>query len=140
MDKIEIKIIKNNWDYPINCKCIQIIINGKSLIDFIKEYESKFDKTIAGGYAEILNSDLDKQVLLGGKDNVWSNVLCCECGELGCWPFQIKVKKKKYSYSWYSFRQPHRMKDSPSGYWDYGSFGPFEFELNNYETEIKKIT
>jgi hypothetical protein len=140
MDKIEINIIDSNWDYLPNGKCAQIIINDKPLIDYLKDFENKFDPKIAGRYAEMLKSDLDIQALLVIKDNVWIDVLCCDCGTPGCWPFQIKVKKKESSYSWYAFRQPHRLKDSAGGYWDYTSFEPFEFESNKYEVKIKKIT
>jgi len=79
MDKIKINIIKNNWELPPDGKCVQIIINDKPFIDYLKGFESQFDSKIAGKYVEILKSDLDAEALLGFKSNDWIDVLCCEC-------------------------------------------------------------
>ena len=60
-------------------------------------------------------------------------VLACDCGEVGCWPLVASVVETSQGYRWESFRQPYRPKR------DYSAFGPFEFERQHYEGEIRGL-
>jgi hypothetical protein len=58
-------------------------------------------------------------------------LLGCECGEWGCWPLTARVEIGDGVVRWTGFRQGHRD-------WDLSALGPFEFELEQYMTALRR--
>ncbi len=115
---------------------VRIEINGRSLIDLLKEYETPFAQkeghpSIAGGY-----SWMEIQMFINSISSMQKDIhtiLTCECGEEGCWPMEINIKVNTSNVIWNNFAQPHRKA------WTYTQFGAFVFKKGQYQTELNKL-
>jgi hypothetical protein len=67
----------------------------------------------------------------GGPHGLEVALLACDCGEPGCWDFVAAVKVNEDTVLWSEFAQVHRPQ------WDYGGFGPFEFDRMEYEAALR---
>ncbi len=61
-------------------------------------------------------------------------VLACECGELACWPMLTRITLTGDLVVWDRFQQPYR----PTR--DYGTFGPFLFDRDQYDSAVRTLT
>jgi hypothetical protein len=145
----EIKFYMNKLDFEISEDVIndygsfstQIMIDGKNLIDLLKDYELPFAKkegsaSIAGAY-----DGLEPQVLFANLTNsevYKSAILECDCGFPGCWTFMTKVIEKQDTIIWTDFEQIHRREDS-SNFWDYSGFKDFEFNRSEYYKKLNEL-
>jgi hypothetical protein len=68
-----------------------------------------------------------------GRSGSKPPLLGCQCGEWGCWPLLARIRAVADSVIWDQFEQPHR----PSR--DYGAFGPFTFERQQYERALDAL-
>jgi hypothetical protein len=129
---------------------IQIRIDGSCLQDIVRDYEMPFalregHPDIAGGYLGLDSSVCDHRAFFGEVDRDYGDesdktlLMECACGCPGCWPLVARITVTDTSVIWSDFEQPHRGPDSAGGHWDYSSFGPFEFELEEYSREFAKI-
>jgi hypothetical protein len=122
-----------------------ILVNGRELIDILHEYELPLaaregSPTIAGGYMGLSPEDVlpPSRHFLGDPTHDWYRagekvqVLECECGEPGCWPFLVKITAGEDTVVWSDFEQPHRRQDHPNGEWSYEGLGPFIFAREQY--------
>jgi hypothetical protein len=119
-------------DYEVN-----FYIDGRSFIEMVKEFESPFADDLAGQY-RISVYEGTKDVLLGrlgeyGEENDKTELLICTCGCSGCWPLATRIRIEENRALWDRFEQPHRKN------WDYSGFGPFVFDLDEYNREIQKL-
>ncbi len=117
----------------------QIFIDGKNLIEMLKDYELPFAKkegceNIAGAYAGIP----PKKLYTNLTDCKKSGILECECGLEGCWTFRVKIIEKEDCIIWTDFEQIHRSKNSDN-YWDYSNFNNLRFEKNEYFNKLKVL-
>jgi hypothetical protein len=60
-------------------------------------------------------------------------LLGCNCAVAGCWPLEARVTIDAHTVTWTSFCQPFRPER------DYSDFGPFSFDLREYETAIAEL-
>jgi hypothetical protein len=58
---------------------------------------------------------------------------CSDCGEWGCCPLTAELVVADGNVTWHWFMKPHRPDR------DYGGFGPFVFELAEYEDAVAAI-
>jgi hypothetical protein len=118
-------------------------VDGVMLTTLVEQFESSHGLTDpAGGYGGLIPAffrygPLD-QYFLGTSETLASRpgrifVLGCECGEVGCWPLTCLVNTEDSKITWQSFEQPHR----PAR--DYSSFGPFAFDLAQYQEALRTL-
>ena len=138
MDQIKFRIDtkkEENLEYPI----VTILINEVDLIEKLKVFEKSFAEeegsdTLAGAY-EGLPVSILYNYLISYKERERISVLGCTCGFEGCWPMKVKITETNEKMIWSDFEQPHRNKESHH-YWDYTSFGKFEFEKKEYQEQL----
>jgi hypothetical protein len=118
-------------------------VDGVMLTTLAEQFEYSHGLTDpAGGYGGLIPEffrygPLDRYFL--GKSGTLAStpgrifVLGCQCGEVGCWPLTCLVSAADSKITWQSFEQPHR----PAR--DYSSFGPFVFELEQYEEALHSL-
>lgn len=145
MDKLEFKIEQKESD-DRKIPAVNIFINGKNLIEMLKEYELPFatkegSPDIAGGYAGMYPKDFLYWYLTAAwlGDGVHSILTCAGCGEVGCWPMMVTVTEDNDKVKWSNFHQPHRGPESKASFWDFSNFPSFEFSKENYQTELNKL-
>ena len=118
-----------------------VLIDGEPLLERVKAFEMPLarresDGNLAGAYDPALLAG--REELMGekcGGCGVPENsvaLLGCDCGWPDCWPLAVRIEITGDSVRWSGFQQPFRD-------WDYSGFGPFEFELAQYEGELAKL-
>ncbi|WP_298895046.1 hypothetical protein [uncultured Psychroserpens sp.] len=146
MNKLQIKVLVTKKD-GLNKSVAKIIIDGTDLIELLVEFEKPLAKKegspdIAGQYEGLSPSTLYKNLLnapdnSNSQDNK-SDILDCECGVWGCWSFMTRIETINNKIIWTDFEQLHRGKKSYN-HWDYSKFGPFEFNLSEYNYQLDKL-
>ncbi|WP_111710339.1 hypothetical protein [Lutibacter citreus] len=146
MNKLNFEIRKDVINDNYTTFSTQIIIDGRNLIDSLKDYEltlvEKGSENIAGAY-----DGLDPNVLFANLTNSEdeqnseedkSDILDCDCGARGCWTFMINVIEKQDTVIWTGFEQIHMSKNS-TNFWDYSDFKDFEFNKNEYFKKLNEL-
>lgn len=108
------------------------MVNGRSLIDYVKEIEAEYNSGLAGLYDGIRPDRLLKglkNAAPGGE----SYILECDCGVPGCWPVVMYIMQTENSYIWKNFRHDHRDE------WDYSNMPIFEFDREQYEKALDTL-
>jgi len=120
--------------------CIVPFIDDHDLVELVTEFEEARGYEPAGGYDGIVPAHYAFGPLppyyLGRPDGASRReifVLGCSCGELGCWPLEVRVDLRRDTVVWSAFRQPHRPDRS------YDGFGPFTFDRRRYEAVVVDI-
>ncbi len=145
MDLIRFEIERTEYPAWGPVDAVGIFINGRDLVDLTREIEiPSADRAgnphLAGDYAWLPAKTIfpPSRRLMGEPD--WrydtggggiSVLGCGGCGDVGCWPLQVRIEVRDDVVRWNGFRQPHR-----SG-WDYSGMGPFVFDREAYETALK---
>jgi|SRR5690606_7583408 len=144
MNKIEFKIEKkNNRDWEAEYEAVRILIDGKDLIDRLREFEKPFAKKensdVAGSYEGMPPQNLYENLT---EEPIYENnkiaILECTCGCEGCWDFLIEVKENENIITWTNFENNHRGRESHN-FWDYSSFKDLKFDKKEYQQNIKKL-
>jgi hypothetical protein len=128
---------------------VSIFVNGRNLIDILKAVEMPFAQRegspdIAGGYAGLRPEEifLPSRRLLGEPEACSSDekaaVLGCECGEMDCWPFPVRIAVRDDVVIWSDFEQPHRRGHFVDRPWSYEQLRPFLFDRARYMAELEK--
>jgi hypothetical protein len=150
MNKFEVQIEKSLSDSRTGFNEIHLLIDDKDFIEILRVFEKPFAELegysdLAGNYAWLRAEYTPPEHFLGygekdyGEDCDKVGLLECVCGCEYCWPFAARITVSDESVIWSDFEQPHRLTDSPSGYWDYSKLGPFMFSLQEYQQELSKI-
>ena len=116
-------------------EAVHILIDGRDLIDILREIEgpqasADGQPDIAGTYDGLFPEqwrDLPEQY---GDGRV--AVLGCVCGEVGCWPFRVRIAKRANEVTWGDFQQPNRS-------WSYESLGSFSFDRVRYDRAVQSV-
>jgi hypothetical protein len=133
-----------------------ISINGRSLLDMIREVEAPFataegSPRRAGSY-RALPADvafLPSRHLLDDVEPIYSDagwtgevakpaVLICVCGEPGCNPLCVRIDVQEDVVVWHDFQQPHRVGEGQTSAWSYQQIGPFTFQRRAYERALRR--
>jgi hypothetical protein len=116
-------------------------VDGISLIDLVRVYESARGFDVPGGYDGLIIDHFrfgDLRTYLSGRSDVWPGsgraaLLGCNCGDVGCWPLFARVRETDSYVIWDRFEQPHR-KDR-----DYSGFEPFLFDRQGYRDALDRL-
>jgi hypothetical protein len=122
-------------------RAVTILINGRNLIPMVRKHEQPMAKAeghpnLAGSYAprsvEEFKKDHTEVVAETHYKPKLSLYACRDCGEVGCWPLEVKITIEGDQVIWQDFEQPHRPEK-----WDYKTLGPFRFETKAYQQALK---
>jgi hypothetical protein len=129
-------------DGPVDA--VDIFVNGRNLVETLREVELPFatregKPDLAGKYVGLRPADvfLPSPRLLGEPKMYHDDpegkiaVLGCECGDVGCWPFRVRIKLREDVVIWDGFEQPHR----PA--WRYDKMRPFVFDRGQYFSALE---
>ncbi|GAA5084953.1 hypothetical protein [Nocardia iowensis] len=61
-------------------------------------------------------------------------LLVCECGAWGDWPLLAEIVVSDSLVIWDRIEQPYRPER------DYGAFGPFRFDRNQYDDALRDLS
>jgi len=117
-------------------------IDGQPLTELIEAYEKARQYEPAGSYGGLIPQyfkygPLDRYFMgeVQAKDR-WANgiwLLGCDCGEVGCWPLECRVRRDGEMITWEAFSQPYRQDR------DYSEFGPFVFHVDQYRNTVNDL-
>jgi hypothetical protein len=126
---------------------VDIFVNGRNLVQILREVELPFatregKPDLAGSYVGLRPAEvfLPSSRLLSGEPMAFGDhddpedktaVLGCSCGEVGCWPFLVRIKLREDVVVWDGFEQPHR----PA--WRYDDLRPFVFDRRQYFSALE---
>ena len=146
MDVIQLKVEPSQEaDYSV----LNIYVNQQPFIEWVKSYEMQFEPDIAGGYEGLDIEDfIDLEAHFLGRlteDDRFNmegkiQLLGCNCGIPGCWPFLVKITVHEDTIAWSDYEQPYRSEDSAGGHWNYSRLAPLEFDRQQYEEELQHLT
>lgn len=119
-------------------------IDDVALTELVGAFERQQHFDPSGGYSGIIPQwfkygPLDRYFLADFQDDSYFieiggvYFLECDCGGAGCWPLQGNIRVNGSSVIWEKFRQPHRPQ------WNYSSFGPFVFDLEQYREAVATL-
>ena len=124
-------------------KVVEIYIDGKKLIDTIREIEYPYMKEEGllddpdGDYGHVSPSSLYNDLTWVVDKNGYADdflgvyLFCCaDCGEEGCWSVTLHVKKDDQYVYWHDFQHEHR-------HWVYNL--TYKFEKEAYEKALQKL-
>ncbi|HWI51287.1 MAG TPA: hypothetical protein VNT01_04020 [Symbiobacteriaceae bacterium] len=136
MDRLTLQVVQLTLEgYSQKNDFVNVIVNGRNMVDIIKEVELPFAGDLAGDYHQLTPAYFLQELKRGSP--VW--ILGCPCGEPGCWPLQVSVGVTDSTVVWSRFEQPYRSSREPGNeYWDYGNLG-FTFDRGEYEAEVRKL-
>ncbi|HEY0038918.1 MAG TPA: hypothetical protein VGB66_19635, partial [Longimicrobium sp.] len=97
-----------------NGPAVHVTIDGRDLVDLLRRIE--LPAATADGHPEIAGSyrglsPYEWEALPELEDDGRVAVLGCECGEVGCWPFQVRISWRPATVLWSDFHGPGRNCD-----------------------------
>jgi hypothetical protein len=125
---------------------VNIFVNNRNLVDIVREVELAFRAQegrphLASKYVGLPPEDifLPSPRLLGEPATFYDHdypgkfaVLGCGCGDVGCWPFRVRIELREDVVIWDGFEQPHRRK------WRYDEMRPFVFDRTQYFSALDR--
>lgn len=114
---------------------VRVLIGGRDLIDLAREAElpdatDDGEPGLAGAYRGLRPDqwvDLPEQYGDGR-----AAVLGCVCGEVGCWPLRVRIRRLGGTVVWSDFDQPNRG-------WSCDTLGPFVFLTEEYDRAVAAV-
>jgi hypothetical protein len=126
---------------------VNVFVNGRNLVDVLREVELPFraregKPDLASRYVGLPPEEifLPSPRLLGEPTTYYDHdsvegkiaVLGCGCGDVGCWPFRVKITLREDVVIWDGFEQPHRRA------WRYDEMRPFVFDRAQYLSALDR--
>ena len=113
---------------------VQVLIDGRDLLDRVKEVElpqatADGQPDLAGSYQGLTPEQWEALPEQYGDGR--AAVLGCVCGEVGCWPFRVRITWRNDTVTWSGFQQKNRG-------WSYEQLGPFVFAREQYEAAVAR--
>jgi hypothetical protein len=150
VERLAIEIEAQPWEMgsargkPVPCGGggrIHVKINEEPLRDLVRRYELPWatgsgQPDLAGSYGLLTGYRFDTGLFFGepavADYRLAGGValMGCICGDVGCWPFVVRIHIGDDEVVWRDFRQPHR----PG--WSYADFPPLHFDRTAYEAEV----
>ncbi|MEU0871699.1 hypothetical protein [Nocardia brasiliensis] len=117
-------------------------VDGVALTDLIDRFELDAGIQPApgayGGLIPAYSRDLRMDDHFHGRSTMATGsktpVLVCECGEWGCWPLLAEITVTEDLVIWDRFGPNHPTRG------DYGRFGPFRFDRNQYDDALRDLS
>lgn len=144
MDTIRFEIGERCDPVAGSVDAVAAFVNGRNLVDILREVELPFatregKPDLAGSYVGLPPEEifLPSLRLLGEPATYYDYfdgkiaVLGCVCGEVGCWPFLVRITIRDDVVLWSDFEQPHRA-------WRYDEMRPFVFDLAQYLSALDR--
>ena len=136
--------VRAGWERHPKEVVVTPSIDDKLLTELVSAFEAKHHFEPLDGYGGLIPDwfnygPLDRYFMADiPAGSYWVRlagiyVLGCECGEVGCWPLVCRVTVEGESVTWDRFRQPHRPERN------YSEFGPFVFNLGQYQEAIARL-
>jgi hypothetical protein len=125
VDTLRLDIGEENIEVPVSGTVdrVDVFVNGRNLVDILRDIEMPFAARegkphLAGDYAGLPPEEifLPSSRLLGDPSTYYDYldgkfaVLGCVCGDVGCWPFRVRIELREDVMIWDGFEQPHRRK------------------------------
>jgi hypothetical protein len=117
-------------------------VDNVSLVKLVSGFERAAGYDVPGEYAGLVLDhfkfgDLTAYLCGTSESAYWAKrgviaLLGCDCGEVGCWPLEARVRRDDDWVTWLGFAEPYRPER------DYGSFGPFVFRRSQYERAVRE--
>ena len=148
MDTIRFEIGERGDPVEGTVDAVEIFVNGRNLVEIVREAERPFRAREgrpyrASGYVGLSPEEifLPSRRLLGEPTTLYDHdsadgkiaVLGCGCGEVGCWPFRVRIKLREDVVIWDGFEQPHR----PA--WRYDEMRPLVFDRRQYFSALEPV-
>lgn len=122
-------------------KVVEAYIDGKPLLDRIREKEAPYVETEKlyyrwADYGHVSPRSLYDDLIEATVENSFSYKLgtypfcCAGCGERGCWSVTFRVREDEHFVYWYDFRHEHRR-------WKYDL--TFQFEKGLYRDALEQL-
>ena len=126
----EIKFLKRSpLEYPDDYFVVDIYINEENMIDIFKNNN---DPSKPAYYSGLSLYDFNRSIK--EKKTHWNDgrfdVLCCECGELGCGGLRAKIKEDEDSITWSDFDLIPLLEDKQVSY---------KFKKSQYQEALSGI-
>ena len=126
-------------------RLVEPVVNDTPLLKLTSNFEREQNFDVAGSYGGLIPEWFDYGPLdlyflgdhsadsyFAGRAGIY--VLACQCGEVGCWPLECRVRIEGDTVVWERFRQPFRPKR------DYSPFGPFVFDASQYRHAVAALS
>lgn len=137
---------KEPWavDYGSKYKVGEVVIDGKDMLDVIREIEKPYLQTEGllhlqndgGDYGHLFPKDLYDSLLSATVEGSFAHdrgvyLFCCgDCGEVGCWSVTFRVREDEEFVYWYGFKHEHRD-------WAYNL--SYKFEKKAYQIAMDEL-
>jgi hypothetical protein len=113
---------------------VHVLIDGRDLLDRVKVAElpqatADGQPDLAGSYQALTSEQWAALPEQYGDGR--AAVLGCICGEVGCWPFRVRITWRSDTVTWSDFKQKNRG-------WTYEALGPFVFAREQYEAAVSR--
>ncbi|WP_191058247.1 hypothetical protein [Geminicoccus harenae] len=124
---------------------LEISIDGRRLVDWLRPIETRFDPKVAGAYAPASLEYLclvavrrdGRQVFAPpGVFGSGGTVLVCGCGHAGCWSLDMKVEHDGSVVRWTGFNST--LSSRRSG-WNYAATEPMRFDSAAYFKTLARV-
>ncbi|WP_159710925.1 hypothetical protein [Geminicoccus flavidas] len=124
---------------------LEISIDGRTLVDWLRPIETRFDPKVAGAYAPASLEYLRLVALRGDGRQVFAppgvfgsggTVLVCGCGHAGCWSLDVEVRHDGSVVRWTGFNST--LSSRRSG-WSYAAIEPMLFDSAAYFKTLARI-
>lgn len=152
MDVIRIEIEPQPWRYgsiegttiPCGGGAVTVLyVDDEPLIELVRRCELPSARAdgqdgLAGKYRPLWGYRFDSDLFFGSPSDPELRrpdgvvLMGCDCGVVGCWPLECRLRVEGDAITWEGFRQPFR----PG--WDHSGFGPFVFDRVAYEGEVAR--
>lgn len=152
MDEVRIAIEPRPWKYgsidgttiPYGGGAVTVIcINDEPLIELVRRCElpsarADAQEGLAGSYRPLWGYRFDPDLFFGSPSDSELRrpdgvvLMGCDCGVVGCWPLECRLRVEGDTITWDGFRQPFRPR------WDHSALGPFVFDRVAYEREVAR--
>ena len=103
MDTIEFKIVtKEYYHYNLECDLVDIFVNGKNLLDTVRDFEISIGHEDGGDYCQVMPERLYIDLIDSYKeDSIFIYDCICACD--GCNPFCVYIDVGEKVVTWYDF-------------------------------------
>ena len=88
-------------------KELHIFVDAIDVRERVRTIESRYGTKLAGRYRGLTGSEIISHIDdLCGYDRYGVYIYGCDsCGELGCWPIEVKIRRMQQFITWSSFNQ-----------------------------------
>ena len=148
MDSVKFEVFEEGpWEgymrfiLPRKTHFARTIINGRSILEYIKECEQPLIQYRAGRYMDQFAGVLyryltDMDYRLDGEIAL---LICDNCLEEECYPIYARIDETPNVVTWSNFYNPFICKDSSDENFKPYHIAPFHFARDEFEKAVRKL-